>query len=93
MTRVEVVRREDAAGAIELELQRFISEEVTLSEVAVDTPLIESGAVDSMGLLQILAFIDRRFGVDLMRAGNPRDFRSVLALAEAVRREGGGGGT
>ena len=39
-----------------------------------------------MGLLQILGFVQQRFGIDLMAVGNPEDFDSVKALAKAVRR-------
>lgn len=55
-------------------------------DVAVDEPLISSGRVDSLGLVQILMFIQQKFGVDLMTVGTPQDFDSVAALAAAVRR-------
>jgi hypothetical protein len=36
--------------------------------------------------LQILGFVQQKFGVDLMATGSPMDFDSVGALAAAVRR-------
>lgn len=76
--------------SIEKEIHRFISTEVvpggTRKDLGLDHPLVSSGDVDSMGLLQILGFIDQQYGVDLMSSGNPKDFDSVLALAAAVRR-------
>lgn len=77
----------------ETDIKQFIKSELLpddqSSELADDDPLISSGRVDSMGLLQILGFIQQRFAVDLMSVGNPQDFDSVAALAAAVRRNKG----
>ena len=75
--------------SIESELQRFILEEVTLdkdSDVAVDEQIVESGRVDSLGLIQILGFIQQHYNVDLLSVGNPKDFASVASMAALVRR-------
>jgi acyl carrier protein len=75
---------------IEADLKHFIASELLPAErstqLADDSPLVSSGWVDSMGLLQILGRIQQRFGVDLMSVRNPRDFDSITALAAAVRR-------
>ena len=75
---------------IEADLRQFIASELLTAErapqLADDSALVSSGWVDSMGLLQILGFIQQRFNVDLMSVGNPRDFDSIAALAAAVRR-------
>lgn len=74
---------------IEATLQDFIAREFPSSErnevVRVDEPLVSSGRVDSLGLLQILTFIEQEFGVDLMVSANPNDFDTVAGLAKAVR--------
>jgi acyl carrier protein len=76
--------------SIEKELQRFISSDIVPGGVdrgvGMEEPLVSSGEVDSMGLLQILGFIDQHYGVDLMSSGNPKDFDTILAMAAAVRR-------
>jgi acyl carrier protein len=76
--------------SIETDLQEFIAAEVVADGVAggvtVDEPLIRSGRVDSMGLLQIFGFIQQRYGVDLSSSGGPSDFETVRSLAAAVRR-------
>ena len=76
-------------NAIEQELQDFISGQVVRrgGNVAVTAPLVESGLVDSLGLIQIVAHITSRYGVNLTQAGGPDDFRSIQTLAEAVTRE------
>jgi len=77
----------------EAEIKQFIESEVLADDrsldLALDRPLITSGLVDSMGLLQILGFIQQKTGVDLMATGSPMDFDTVGALAAAVRRSRG----
>jgi acyl carrier protein len=71
---------------IEADLQRFIASEVVLEGgVSAGEPLISSGKVDSLGLLQILGYIEQNYGVTLLASGTPRDFESVQALANAIR--------
>ena len=75
---------------IEQDIRKYITSELlreqSTASLADDDALISSGRVDSMGLLQILGFVQQRFGVDLMAVGSPQDFDSVAALAAAVRR-------
>jgi acyl carrier protein len=73
---------------IEQDIRNYITSELLQNASAPgdDDALISSGRVDSMGLLQILGFVQQRFGVDLMAVGSPQDFDSVRALAAAVRR-------
>lgn len=76
--------------SIEADIKEFIATELLSGErsaqLAESDPLISSGLVDSMGLLQILSFVQQKFGVDLMTVASPQDFDSVTALAAAVRR-------
>ena len=74
---------------IEKDIRDYITSDLLQGQnaaLADDDALISSGRVDSMGLLQILGFVQQRFGVDLMSVGSPQDFDSVNALAAAVRR-------
>jgi len=79
--------------SVEADIKQYITSELfsddRSSKLADDEPLVSSGRVDSMGLLQILSFVQERFGVDLMAVGTPHDFDSVTALAAAVRRHKG----
>ena len=74
----------------EAEIKQFIETELLSDDrsvnLAPDQALITSGLIDSMGLLQILGFVQQTFSVDLMAVGSPMDFDSVGALAAAVRR-------
>lgn len=73
-------RREE----VERVLARFIREELLDSEPLDGDPL-EQGAVDSLGLEQLVAYIDERLGVRIgdeeMRREN---FDSIPALAALV---------
>ncbi|MBI3417736.1 MAG: hypothetical protein HY043_20785 [Verrucomicrobia bacterium] len=71
---------------IENELLKFISTQVVQEGVVVDEPLISSGKVDSLGLVDILTFVEQHYHVDLLSAGNPKDFESVLTIAAAIRQ-------
>jgi acyl carrier protein len=75
--------------SIENELLQYISAEVVQEGIGVEESLISSGKVDSLGLIQILGFIDEKYGVPLLSSAEPRDFESVASLAAAVRRTRG----
>jgi acyl carrier protein len=79
--------------SIETDLQEFIAAEVVADAAAegvrLDEPLIRSGRIDSMGLLQILGFIQQHYSVDLASTGGPSDFETVTSLAAAIRRSRG----
>lgn len=71
-------------------LKEFIMTEVNpdlnLSQLDDDEPLIESGIIDSLGVLKILAFMDETFGVDLssdqIKLENFKNVSSICALVE-----------
>ncbi len=74
---------------VERTLLDFVQRNVVVdgAQVGREEHLLESGRVDSIGLLQLLGFVAERFAVDLLVLGSPRDMQSVAALAAAVRRE------
>jgi acyl carrier protein len=76
--------------SIENELTEFISRNVVPEGgVTESEALISSGKVDSLGLLQILGFIEEKYGVTLLTSGSPKDFESVQSLAGAIRKARG----
>lgn len=79
---------------VEDELLRYVGEEVALDGrgLRVDERLVETGRIDSLGLVQLLSFVATRYGVDLSSSGDPRDLESIAALAAAIRRDGRRGG-
>lgn len=79
--------------SVKEQLIKFIITEVNpdlnLDHLDDDEPLIESGIVDSLGILKILAFMDETFGVDLssdqIKPENFRDVRTICALVESAK--------
>lgn len=78
---------------VEDRLKEFISTEIiphdAETSLTLDEPLVSSGRVDSLGLLNILAFIDQRYNVDLFSVAGPKDFDSISSLAQAIARAQG----
>jgi acyl carrier protein len=91
---VNVVKVDGDGDEVERALLRFVAEEIAADRDGLRTEenLIDSGRVDSLGLLHILSFIDAHWHVDLMIAGTPRDLLSVATMAAAVRRQRRGDG-
>jgi len=63
-----------------------VNPDIGLERLDDDEPLIESGIIDSLGVLKILAFLDEEFGVDLsadeIKLENFRNVRSICDLVE-----------
>ena len=72
-------------------IKEFIMTEVNpdlhLERIDDDEPLIESGIIDSLGVLKILAFLDEQFGIDLSSEEiKPENFRSVRSICALIER-------
>jgi acyl carrier protein len=72
------------------ELRQFISHSLLDAgdgaQIGDDEHLIESGRIDSLGLIKLLGFIQQRYNIDLFSVAAPEDFVSVSSLAEALSR-------
>jgi acyl carrier protein len=81
--------RADVADA----LRRFVLEHFPAarqSELADDAPLLESGIVDSLGILELVTFVTETFGVTVSDEDlQPENFRSIHALATFIERRCG----
>jgi acyl carrier protein len=72
-------------------ITRFVAEEflpdMRPDELAADLDLVDSGVIDSLGLLKVIAWLEDRFGIsadDVELA--PENFRSVAAIDDFVAR-------
>jgi acyl carrier protein len=78
------------------EIKRFILTEVaaelSLERLEDNEPLIESGIVDSLGVLKIMAFLDESFGIDLasdqVKLENFKDIDTIRNLVERQNARG-----
>jgi len=73
------------------ELREFIRRSLipagATAEVDENEPLIDHGVIDSMGLLQIMTFIEERTGVRVPDDEvTPENFQSVSAIDQLVTR-------
>lgn len=61
------------------------------SEVTADTPLLEQGLLDSLGLMKLIAFLERRYRLSVPEQEiTPENFRSLATirkLIESLSRE------
>jgi len=63
-----------------------VNPELQLTHIEDDEPLIESGIIDSLGILKIMSFLDEAYGVDLsageIKLENFRDIRTICRLVQ-----------
>ena len=75
-------------------LKQFIMTEVNpdrnLEGLEDDEPLLESGIIDSLGVLKILGFLDEEFGIDLsadqIKLEKFKDISTICALVEQGKK-------
>ena len=60
----------------------------SINNIEDDTPLIEGGIIDSMGMLTLLAFLEEKFDL-VLGAGelNPKDFTTLQSICDLVAQE------
>ena len=78
--------------SIEAEIERFIVEELTpgngLRQVDPEESLIGIGVLDSMALLQLIAFIEKRFNITIEdHELNPDNFQTINAIRSLLEQK------
>ena len=72
------------------EIATIFSEELNLTIDSKDTDLFESGAIDSLHLVELLFQIEQRFGIEISIDSLEIDnFRSINAIAKFVLSSNG----
>jgi acyl carrier protein len=67
-----------------------VNPELGLTQIDDGEPLIESGIVDSLGVLKIMSFLDETFGVDLSSEEiKLENFRDVRTICDLVAKQAG----
>ncbi len=70
-----------------VEFIRGVVAEAGGGTVARDTPLLETGVLDSINLVRLIQFIEERFGIDIPDSDfGPELFESPASLAAYVDR-------
>jgi len=63
----------------------ILARELNLTVPAPDTPLLEAGLLDSLGVVDLVYRLEQRFGIAIpFDTLEPKDFRSVEALTTLV---------
>lgn len=74
---------------IELEISQYLASalEHHRSELRPETALIETGLLDSMGILDLIEFLESRFGISLGDADMvPEHFQNIQTVTSLVER-------
>jgi len=79
----------DMQGDVRTVIREYIIERlapaVGLATVGDDEDLIESGVVDSMGIFQLIAFLEERFGIKIGDEQiTPENFGTIAAIDRLV---------
>jgi acyl carrier protein len=75
--------------AIEREVREFIAKEVApdIRTVKDHESLLEAGVIDSLGILSLISFIERRYGIAVTEDEMmPENFDSIEAIAGFIAR-------
>ena len=70
-------------------IKQFVITEVNpernLEQLGDEEPLVDSGIVDSLGVLKIMAFLDEEFGIDLSTEQiKLENFNSVTSICSLI---------
>lgn len=77
--------------AIENTIRKYIVNEIMFtkdeSALKFEDSLLERGVLDSSAMVELIAFLEREFGVSVARTDMvPENFDTIQAIAEFVRR-------
>ena len=77
----------------EQKLSKFVTEQIlsnaNMKEIPSDFALIENGVLDSLGLQQLVSFLEREFDVELDDDDLvPENFESINSIAKLVESAG-----
>ena len=80
--------------SVTTELQTFILDEITpgraLSAIDPDDDLLAGGIIDSLGVTQLMEFVEGRFGVAVRQEDlQPENFRDVRSIEAFIQRRRG----
>lgn len=58
-------------------------------DVADDTPLVASGLIDSLAVVEVIGYLESEAGLDFSQTGvQPETLRSVGAILDLIERKG-----
>jgi len=83
---------DDVSEQIKHYILTDIASDLNITLLEDDEPLLESGIIDSLGVLKILAFLEESLGLDLSSDQvKMENFKSIRTIREMVDRQKGSG--
>ncbi len=85
---------DQSANAVQEKVREFIVRNLMLkhggAELSVDQPLLESGIMTSFGIVELVSYMERTFGVTIDDYDVvPENFQTVRAIASLVESKRG----
>jgi acyl carrier protein len=83
--------------SVSTDIERFILDELTqgrgITEIAPDENLLSKGIVDSHGVMELVGFLEQRYGISVGDEDlTPENFESVQRIEAFVERKRNGEG-
>src|SRR5437660_1771149 len=77
---------------IETRIRGFVARDILFSETdyphSDDASFLKTGVIDSLGVVELVTFAGREFGIEVVQADvTPQNFDSVAKLAAFIRRK------
>lgn len=83
---------DDVSEQIKHYILTDIAADLNITHLVDDESLLESGIIDSLGVLKILAFLEESLGLDLSSDQvKMENFKSIRTIREMVDRQKGSG--
>jgi acyl carrier protein len=84
----DIVERERKKNHLIDFLRTIQRPDFPLQEIDENLSLTESGLIDSLALLEVIAYLERTYDLDFREKGiDPGDLRSVRAILDLITRE------
>jgi methoxymalonate biosynthesis acyl carrier protein len=75
----------DAPESVKLSIREFVVSATSITDLGDDDDLFESGIVNSLFAVQLIAFAEKSFGIEVISEDlDIRNFRSISAAATFV---------
>ena len=75
--------------ALHAKLRAFFSEKLSVEVSSVDTDLVQTGILDSLALVELLAYIEKELGTEISLDDlEIEDFHSIAKIADYVCAHG-----
>jgi len=82
------VTRAERAAALRAFLRTIQKPGLPVEGLAEDAGLVTSGLIDSLAILEIVSWLEERFGVDFARLGlDPGELGSIGSILDLIERE------